>query len=321
MHVFVTGATGFIGSAIVEELIEHGHDVIGLARSDAAAATLTAAGATPHRGSVQDLGSVRAGAAKADGAIHTAFFHEFSHASLRTRMRVITGGSPGKIVDRFLAATLAADRAAIEAIGEGLNGPDRPLVATFATMALTPGQLGTEEDTIDPNAVGGPRGATEHTLGELATRGVRSAVVRLPPVVHGDGDRGGFVPQMIKAARKSGVSSYGLDGSNRWPAVHRLDAAHLFVQALEHGDAGSTYHGVAEDGIPVIAIATAIGRGLELPVASATPKDIKNRFGFIAPFIAVDNPATSASTRTRLSWEPTHPALLDDLAHGTYFTR
>jgi len=258
------------------------------------------------------------------GRIHTAFFHEFSHASLSTRMRVITGGNPRNIVPRFLAATLAADRAAIEAIGVSLNGPDRPLIATFATMALTPGQLGTEDDTIDPNAVGGPRGATERTLGELATRGVRSAVVRLPPVVHGDGDRGGFVPQMIKAARKSEVSSYGLDGGNRWPAVHRLDAAHLFVQALEHGDAGSTYHGVAEEDIPFIDIATAIGRGLNLSVTAATPKEmpkeIKNRFGFIAPFIAVDNPVTSASTRTRLGWEPTHRPLLDDLKQGAYFT-
>lgn len=320
MRVFVTGATGFIGSAVVKELIEHGHDVIGLARSDAAAASLVAAGATPQRGSVQDLASVRAGAARADGAIHTAFFHEFSHASLGTRMRVITGGSPRKIVDRFLAATLAADRSAIEAIGTSLNGSDRPLVATFATMALTPGRVGTEDGAIDSNAVGGPRGGTERTMRELATRGVRSSIVRLPPVVHGDGDRGGFIPQMIKAARKNKVSSYALDGGNRWPAVHRLDAAHLFVQALEHGDAGSVFHGVAEDGIPVIDIATAIGRGLDLPVSAATPKQIKDRFGFIAPFIPVDNPVTSASTRTRLGWEPTHPALLDDLTHGTYFS-
>lgn len=320
MRVFVTGATGFIGSAIVKELVEHGHDVIGLARSDASAKSLVAAGATPHLGSVQDLDSLRAGAAKAEGAIHTAFFHEFSHASLSTRARVILGGSPRKIVPRFLTATLAADRSAIEAIGTSLTGSDRPLVATFATMALTPGRVGTEDDAVDPNAVGGPRGGTERTMRELASQGVRTSVVRLPPVVHGDGDRGGFIPPMISAARKNKVSSYGLDGRNRWAAVHRLDAAHLFVQALENGEAGSVYHGVAEEGIPVIDIATAIGRGLDLPVTAATPKQIKDRFSFLAPFIEVDNPVTSASTKTRLSWEPTHRPLLDDLAHGTYFT-
>ena len=320
MRVFVTGATGFIGSAIVKDLVEHGHDVIGLARSDASAKSLVAAGATPHLGSVQDLDSLRAGAAKADGAIHTAFFHEFSHASLSTRMRVILGGNPRNIVPRFLAATLAADRSAIEAIGTSLKGSDRPLVATFATMALTPGRVGTEDDAVDSDAVGGPRGATERTMLELASRGVRTSVVRLPPVVHGDGDRGGFIPQMISAARKSNVSNYGADGRNRWAAVHRLDAAHLFVQALENGEAGSVYHGVAEEGIPVIDIATAIGRCLDLPVTAATPKEIKDRFSFIAPFIEVDNPVASASTRIRLTWEPTHRPLLDDLAHGTYFT-
>lgn len=319
MRVFVTGATGFIGSAIVQELLERGHDVIGLVRSDASAHSLSAAGATPHRGSVQDLDSVRAGAAKADGAIHTAFFHEFSHASLATRMRVLIAGSPRNIVSRFLGATLDADRRAIEAIGSSLNGADRPLVATFATMALTPGRVGTEDDAVDPNAAGGPRGATEKTMAELASRGVRTSVVRLPPVVHGDGDRGGFLPQMISAARKHQVSSYSGDGGNRWPAVHRLDAARVFVQALEGGEAGSVYHGVAEEGIPVVEIATAIGLRLGVPAATATPKEIKDRFGFIAPFLDVDNPVSSASTRRRLDWEPTERQLLDDLEHGSYF--
>jgi nucleoside-diphosphate-sugar epimerase len=320
MRVFVTGATGFIGSAIVAELIGNGHQVIGLARSDAAAESLKAAGAIPHRGSIEDLDSVRAAAAGADGAIHTAFFHQFSHASLPTRLRVIFGGSPRKIVPRFLTTMLAADRGTIEAIGSSLAGPDRPLVAAFGTMALTAGRVATENDEVDPTSAGGPRGGTEQTMLDLASRGVRTSVVRLPPVVHGDGDRGGFLPQMIKAARKHKVSSYAGDGRNLWPSVHRLDAAHLFVQALEKGEAGSRYHAVAEEGTPVIDIATVIGRRLGLPVASASPDEIKARFGFLAPFVGVDNPVTSGSTKARLGWEPTQGQLLEDLEHGNYFT-
>jgi nucleoside-diphosphate-sugar epimerase len=320
MRVFVTGATGFIGSAIVRELLDNGHEVLGLARSEAAAASLAAAGATPHRGSVEDLDSLRRGAAAAaDGAIHTAFFHEFSHASRGTRLRVVLGGSPRNIVPRFMAVMLAADRNAITTIGSALTGPDRPLVAAFGTMALSPGRLGTEEDGVDPAAAGGARGATERAMLELASRGVRTSIVRLPPVVHGDGDRAGFLPRMINVARKNRVSCYAGDGRNRWPSVHRLDAAHLFVQALEKGEAGARYHAVAEEGVPVRDIATAIGRRLDLPVASANAKQVAARFRFIAPFLGVDNPASSTSTRHRLDWEPTRRPLLDDLEHGTYF--
>lgn len=320
MRVFVTGATGFIGSAIVAELIANGHQVVGLARSDAAARSLTAAGAIPHAGSIEDLDSLRAAAAGADGAIHTAFFHQFSHAGLPTRLRVLLGGSPRQIVPRFLEAMLAADRNAMEAIGSSLTGPDRPLVAAFATLALTPGRLGTEDDDVDPEAVGGPRGATERIMLDLAARGVRTSIVRLPPIVHGDGDHG-FLPQIIGAARKNKVSSYPGDGRNRWPTVHRLDAAHLFVQALEKGESGSRFHGVAEEGIPLIDLATVLGRHLDLPVAAATEKEIKDRFGFIAPFIGADSPSSSALTQARLGWEPTHRSLLDDLEHGSYFTQ
>ena len=319
MRVFVTGATGFIGSAIVRELLDHGHEVLGLARSETAAASLAAAGATPQRGSVEDLDSLRTGAAAADGAIHTAFFHQFSHASRRTRLRVMLGGSPRNIVPRFLAAMLAADRGAITTIGSALTGPDRPLVAAFGTMALSPGRLGTEEDDVDPAAAGGARGATERAMLELTARGVRTSVVRLPPVVHGDGDRAGFLPRMIGVARKNKISCYAGDGQNRWPAVHRLDAANLFVQALEKGEAGARYHAVAEEGVPVRDIAAAIGQRLDLPVASATAKQVTSQFGFLAPFLGVDNPASSASTQHHLGWEPTHRPLLDDLEHGTYF--
>lgn len=313
MRVLVTGATGFIGSAIVAELLGKGHEVVGLARSAEAAEALTAAGATPHRGSLEDLDSLRAAAASAEGAIHTAFFHRFSHASPRTRLRVVLGGSPRGTGRRFFEAMVGADRRAIETIGTALVGADRPLVATFGTMSLAPGRLATEDDDVDPQSAGGGRGATEAAVLALAAGGVRASLVRLPPVVHGEGDRGGFVPQLAAAARKSGVSSYAGDGRNRWPAVHRLDAARLFVRALEVGEAGARYHGVAEEGIPVIDVASAIGASLGLPAASATPEQLKARLGFIAPFVGVDNPASSASTRERLGWEPTERTLLDDL--------
>lgn len=238
MRVFVTGATGFIGSAVVAELLRDGHEVVGLARSDAAASSLTAAGAIPHRGTIEDLTSLRTGAAGADGAVHTAFFHQFSHAGLRTRLRVVLGGSPRAIAPRFMRAMLDTDRRAIETIGRALGGQDRPIVAAFGTLALTPGRLGTEEDDVDPDSAGGPRGAAEDSMRQLAAEGVRTAVVRLPPIVHGDGDHG-FLAQMIAAARKHQVVSYPGDGQNRWPSVHRLDAAHLFVRALEDGQPGS----------------------------------------------------------------------------------
>jgi nucleoside-diphosphate-sugar epimerase len=318
MRVFVTGATGFIGSAVVRELLDRGHEVVGLARSAAAAESLVASGAIAHRGSIEDLDSLRTGAAGADGAVHTAFFHRFTHAGLRTRLRVVLGGSPRATGSRFLAAMLAADRAAIEAIGTSLTGTDRSLVAAFGTLALAPGRLGTEDDDVDPGSAGGPRGAAERTMSELADRGVRTSVVRLPPVVHGDGDRG-FLPQLIAAARKHGVAAHAGDGSNRWPSVHRLDAAELFVRALERGAAGSRHHAVAEEGIALRDVAGVIGERLGVPVASASPAEIAARYGFLAPFLGVDNPVSSAATRARLGWSPTRRPLLDDLRDGAYF--
>ena len=319
MRVFVTGATGFIGSAIVRELLAHDHQVIGLARSAQAADRLTAAGVTPHRGSIEDLDSLRAAAARADGAVHTAFFHQFTHAGPWTRARILLGGSPGRIGERFMGAMLGTDRAAIEAIGTSLRGPDRPLVAAFGTMAMTPGRTATEDDEPDPQAAGGARGATERTMLDLAERGVRTSVVRLAPAVHGDGDHG-FTDTMIKAARKHGVATYAGDGHNRWSSVHVLDAADLFVQALEKGEAGSRFHGVAEEGVPIIDVMTEIGRRLGVPVAAGTPKEITARYGFMAPFLGVDNPASSALTRARSGWQPSRRTLLEDLRQGTYFT-
>lgn len=271
MRVFVTGATGFIGSAVVQELIGAGHQVLGLARSDKAAKSLVDAGAQVHRGSLEDLESLRSGAASADGVIHAAFFHAFSHANLSTRLKVMFGGRPSGIFARFMAATLETDRRAIRALGTALAGRDRALVTIFGTMGLTAGQPGTEEDASNPNAVGGPRGRAEQEVMELASQKVRASVVRLPPTVHGDGDYG-FVPRLIGIARKKGFSAYIGDGHNRWPAVHRLDAAHLLRLALEKGEAGARYHAVAEEGVPVREIAEVIGRRLSCPWLANPPR-------------------------------------------------
>lgn len=319
MKVFVTGATGFIGSAVVQELLGAGHQVAGLARSDASAKALTAAGAKVCRGSIEDLDSLRRGAAEADGAIHTAFYHEITHMSLGTRLGVFLGGSPGGIVSRFLAAAVGADRRAIETLGEALAGPDRPLVAAFGTLAMKPGQLATEDEAVDPHSAGGPRGGTENTMLALASQGVRTSVIRLPPIVHGDGDRAGFAPRLIGIARKKGVSAYVGNGQNRWPAVHRLDAARLFRLALEKGVAGSRYHAVAEEGVPFRDIAEVIGKRVGVPVVSKPPKEAANLFSWLAPFLPVDNPASSKLTQQRLGWQPVQPGLMADLDEGSYF--
>ncbi len=319
MRVFVTGATGFIGSAVVRELIGAGHQVIGLARSDEAAKSLVAAGAQPHRGNIQDLASLRRGAATADGAIHTAFFHELGQMSLTMRLRVFLGGSPSGIVGRFLAATIGADRRAIETLGKALGGPDRPLVAAFGTLAMKPGRLATEDDPYDPSSAGGLRGATEETMLALASQGVRTSVIRLPPVVHGIGDRAGFAPRLNQIARKKGISAYIGDGRNRWPAVHRLDAARLFRLALEKGSAGARYHAVAEEGMPFREISEVIGRRLNVPVVSKSPDEAAKQFSWLAMFLPVDNPVSSKLTQERLGWSPTQPGLIADLDQPNYF--
>ncbi|MFZ3329135.1 MAG: SDR family oxidoreductase [Candidatus Acidiferrales bacterium] len=312
MRVFVTGATGFIGSAVVKELIGAGHQVLGLARSDAGAKSLTAAGAQVHRGSLEDLESLRSGASACDGVIHTAFFHAFSHASMSTRLGVMFGGSPSGIFARFADSAIETDRRAIEELGTALRGDDRPLVVAFATMALAPGHLATEQDAFDPKAPGGLRGQSENVVLALASRGVRSSVLRLPPSVH-DQVKQGFVTRAFDIARKKRVSAYIGDGRNRWPAVHRLDTAKLFRLALEKGAAGARYHAVTEEGIPFRDIANAIGRRLNVPAVAKSPKDAAKHFGYLATFVAADNPVSSKQTQEQLAWHPTQSGLLADL--------
>jgi nucleoside-diphosphate-sugar epimerase len=292
MQVFVTGATGFIGSAIVRELIAAGHRVLGLARSDAAAASLVAAGAEVHHGSLNDLESLRSGARAVDGVIHTAFIHDFSN----------------------YAAAAETDRRAIETLGTTLAGSGRPFVVAAGILGIAPGRLATEEDPPNPDF---PRLSEQAALA-TATRDVRVSVVRLPPSVHGDGDHG-FVPALIGIAREKGVSGYVGDGLNRWPAVHRLDAARLFRLALEAAPAGATLHGVADEGVPIRDIAGVIGRRLNVPVVARSREEATDHFGWLGHFLSFDSPAASTSTQDRLGWRPTQPALIPDIDRPSYF--
>jgi nucleoside-diphosphate-sugar epimerase len=292
MRVFVTGASGFIGSAVVRELIGAGHQVVGLARSDAAAAALAAEGVSVHRGDLEDLDSLRAGAQASDGVIHLGFVHDFS--------------------DYVRAAQ--TDRRAIHALGEALAGSDRPFVVTSGIAVLSPGRVATEDDAASPES---PRASEEAALA-FTGRGVRVSVLRLPPTVHGEGDHG-FVSRLIDIARDRGVSAYPGDGSNRWPAVHRLDAAHLFRLALEQAPTGAVLHAVAEEGVPVREIADVIGRHLKLPVTAVPVDEAASHFGWLGVFFALDVPASSTLTQKRFDWHPVQPALIADLEKGHYF--
>ncbi len=323
MRVFVTGATGFIGSAVVEELIGAGHSVTALARSEKSAKALSAKGVQPHLGNLDDMESLRGAAGAADGVIHLAFMHGPSQIPFARRMGVFFGGLPTGIVARFMAVSAEADRRAIAAIGAALKGSGRPLVTTFGTMGLShvgfrAGKPATEEDEPDPLSPGIIRAKTEEKVEALASLGVRATMVRLAPSVHGDGDTG-LVPQLIGIARKKGNSAYIGEGGNRWPAVHRRDAARLFRLALEKGVAGARYHGVAEEGIPFRSIAEVIGRKLNIPAGSISPAAAAKQFGYLADFAATDNPSSSNRTRDQLGWEPTGPELLVELNRASYF--
>jgi nucleoside-diphosphate-sugar epimerase len=306
MKVFITGASGWIGSALVAELIGAGHQVVGLARSDASANTLTAAGAQVQRGTLDDLDTLRSAAAASDGVVQLAFNHDIA----------FSGG--------FKAAA-ESERRAVEAIGEALVGSGRPLVLASGLLGLQPGRLATERDGHSPDTAvavteDGPRArwaTAEYTLA-LASRGVRSSIVRLAPTNHGAGDNG-FMAALVGIARARGIAGYIGDGSQRWPAVHRLDSAHLFRLALEAAPAGATLHAVAEEGVPIRAIAEVIGRHLGLPVAAIAPKDAGAHFGWMGGFLAIDSPVSSALTRELLGWQPTQLGLIDDLDQGHYF--
>ncbi len=301
MRVFVTGSTGFIGSAVVRELIEAGHKAVGLARSDKAAAALAAAGAEAHRGSLDDLDELRSAAAASDGVIHLAFKHE----------EAFSGDFP---------AATAADRRAIETLGAALEGSGRPLVIATGLSGHAPGAVVTENDAPETQSVTGERMLAEQMVSSLASSGVRSSSVRLSPTVHGDGDHN-FVAALVGIARDKGVSGYIGEGQNHWPAVHRFDAARLFRLALERAPAGSVLHGAAEEGEAVRAIAEVIGRHLHLPATSIAPEQAGEHFGWLAGFLALDVLASSALTRERLGWQPTHPGLIDDLEQGHYFRK
>lgn len=302
MRVFVTGATGFVGSAVVAELVAAGHRVLGLARTEAAASALEAAGAEPHRGGLDDLDSLRAGAAAADGVIHTAFNHDFSRYK----------------------ESCEADRHVIDAFGDVLAGSGRPLIVTSAVGLLGSVPLATEE-MVPPSGPGAlPRVASEEAAASVAARGVRVSVMRLPPSVHGDGDHG-FVPLLIGMAREKGVSAHIGEGLNRWSAVHRLDAARLYRLALERaegggeGEGGACYHAAAEEGVSFREIAAVIGRRLGVPVVAKSAEEAAAHFGWFAHFAALDCPTSSAWTRARLGWQPTGPGLITDLDHDRYF--
>jgi len=296
MRVFVTGASGWIGSATVDELLSAGHSVLGLARSDASAAALEERGASVLRGDLDDLDAIRKGAADADGVVHLANKHDWANP----------------------AASNAAERGAVEAIADTLVGTERPFVLASGVAGLAKGRPSTEEDPSPFHGPDAPRGGSENLALEYVGRGVRAVSARFAPTVHGLHDHG-FIAYIVGVAGEKGVSAYVGDGAHRWAAVHRPDAARLVRIGLEQAPAGTRLHAVAEEGVPTKAIAEAIGRGLGLPVTSVAPEDAIEHFGFIGAFFGMDMSASSARTRARFGWEPTGPTLIEDIEAGAYF--
>lgn len=296
MRIFVTGASGFIGQAVVQELLSAGHSVVGLARSDSAEAALHAKGVDVIRGSIEDIDSLKRGASESDGVIHLAFNHDFTK----------------------FAENAEVERAAIVAFGETLAGSNRPLIAASGTMMLPKGVLGTEDMEPDLVTFPNPRAGNEKLLISLASKGVRAAAIRLSPTVHGDNDHG-FIYMITQIARAKGESAYIGDGLNKWPAVHRFDAARLIRLALEKGEAGAKYHAVGEEGIPMKEIAEAVGQSLGIPTVTKTAEEAQAHFnGFMAYATAVDNPSSSKKTQEELGWTPTGRKLLADIEAGVY---
>lgn len=298
MRIFVTGASGWIGSAVVDELLAEGHEVTGLARSDASAAALRAKDALVRRGDLDDLDSIRAGAEDAEAVIHLANKHDWSDP----------------------AASNAAERAAVQTIGDALVGTGRPFLLAAGVAALAPGRPATEADASPFHGPGSPRGGSENLALEFVDRGVHAVSLRFAPTVHGTGDHG-FIASIAAVAREKGVSGYPGDGTNRWATVHRVDAARLVALGLVKAPAGTRLHAVAEEGVPTREIAEAIGRAFDLPVASIAPDDVADHFGWISSFFAMDLSATSTTTREMLDWTPTGPTLIDDLDAGAYSPR
>ncbi len=299
MRIFVTGASGWIGSAVVAELLAAGHQVLGLARSDASAEAVAAAGATVRRGDIDDLDVLRAATRDSDGVVHLAFRHDVA----------FTGD---------FQAAVDSDLAAIEALGEALAGSDRPLAIASGIAGLKPGAVATERDMAEPLPGAGGRAGNERAALAFAERGVRSISVRFAPTVHGAGDNG-FIARIVAADRAAGAAAYIGEGINRWPAVHRSDAARLVRLGIEGAPAGSVLHAVGEEGVAIRDVAEAIGRGLDLPATSIAAEQAQGHFGFLAGFLALDMPASNALTRELLSWEPSGPPLVTDLDQGHYY--
>ncbi|MEO8908033.1 MAG: SDR family oxidoreductase, partial [Microbacteriaceae bacterium] len=295
MRVFVTGASGWIGSAAVDQLLAAGHEVTGLARSDASAAALEAKGVRVRRGDLDSLDSIRAGAEDSDAVIHLANKHDWSNP----------------------AASSAAERAAVQMIGDTLVGSDRPFLLASGVAGLTAGRPATERDRSPVHGPEAPRGGSENLALEFVDRGVHTVSLRFAPTVHGTGDHG-FIAVIAAAALEKGVSGYPGDGTNRWAAVHRSDVGRLIALAVEKAPSGAILHGVAEEGVPTREIAQAIGRAFGLPVASIAPDEVQGHFGWIGTFFGMDFAATSAVTREALGWTPVGPTLIDDLASGAY---